>query len=107
MRCPAVNKLEKGGGRNMMVEDVGHKREGMIAKQLKLLAEDIAILHSTVKQLHKSLALVLREPSPSEAGEAMARCSKPAPMVRALEELQIQVMASRKILQDILDRLEL
>jgi hypothetical protein len=100
-------KSRKEVGRNMMVEDVGHKREGMIAKQLKLLAEDIAILQSTVKQLHESLVLVLREPSPSEAGEAMARCSKPAPMVRAIEELQIQVTASRKELQDILDRLEL
>jgi len=94
-------------GRNMMVEDVGHKREGMITKQLKLLAEDIAMLQSTVKQLHKSLALVLREPSPSEAGEEMARCSNPAPLVRAIEELQIQVTASRKELQDILERLEL
>jgi hypothetical protein len=94
-------------GRNMMVEDVGHKREGMIAKQFKLLAEEIAILQSTVKKLHESLALVLREPSPSEAGEEMARCSKPAPLVRAIEELQIQVLASRKELQDILDRLEL
>jgi len=91
----------------MMVEDVGHKREGMIAKQFKLLAEEIAILQSTVKKLHESLALVLREPSPSEAGEEMARCSNPAPMVRAIEELQIQVTASRKMLQDILDRLEL
>jgi hypothetical protein len=100
-------KSRKEVGRNMMVEDVGHKREGMIAKQLKLLAEEIAILQSTVKQLHESLVLVLREPSPSEAGEAMARCPNPAPMVRAIEELQIQVMASRKELQDILDRLEL
>lgn len=89
------------------VEDVGHKREGMIATHFKLLAEEIAILQSTVQQLHESLDLVLREPSPSEAGEEMARCSKPVPMVRAIEELQIQVTASRKELQDILDRLEL
>lgn len=91
----------------MMVEDVGHKPEGMITKQLKILAEDIASLQSIVKLLHESLVLVLREPSPSEAGEEMARCSKPAPLVRAIEELQIQVTASRKELQDILDRLEL
>lgn len=87
--------------------NVGGKREGMIAEQFKLLAEEIVILQSTVQQLHESLDLVLREPSPSEAGEKIARCSKPAPMVQLIEELQIKVMASRKMLQDILERLEL
>jgi len=86
--------------------DVGGKREGTITKQLKVLAQESARLQDTVNCLRKCLKPVLSDSSPSVTGEEMERCNS-APMVQIIEELQIEVITSRKILQDILERLEL